>query len=113
MDRLTIILGSGVRIKGCRTYYPRKEEKTAYKQNAIVRLAAYEDTSLTPEEVSSFFTHARWKKDRDTIMCSNCGFGMFRNGYFFMNGQCFSANDGKYTPKYCPDCGAKMDGGRK
>lgn len=54
--------------------------------------------------------HAGWLKDRDTIKCSVCGFGMFRAGYYFRNGECFSSNDGKFTPSYCPSCGAIMDG---
>lgn len=49
-----------------------------------------------------------WKKDRDTIKCTVCGFGMFPNRYTFMNGVCVTDNK---LPKYCPNCGAKMDGG--
>ena len=54
--------------------------------------------------------HGEWVKDRATIKCSCCGFGMFQDGYFFMDGECFSTNNDKYTPNYCPECGAKMDG---
>ena len=54
--------------------------------------------------------HGEWVKDRATIKCSCCGFGMFQDGYFFMDGECFSTNNDKYTPNYCPNCGAKMDG---
>ena len=54
--------------------------------------------------------HGEWVKDRATIKCSCCGFGMFQDGYFFMDGECFSTNNDKYTPNYCPHCGAKMDG---
>lgn len=54
--------------------------------------------------------HGEWVKDRATIKCSCCGFGMYQDGYFFMDGKCFSTNNDKYTPNYCPHCGAKMDG---
>ena len=47
-----------------------------------------------------------WKKDRDTIKCTVCGFGMFPNRYTFMNGVCVTDNK---LPKYCPNCGAKCD----
>lgn len=51
--------------------------------------------------------HGHWKKDRDTIKCTVCGFGMFPNRYTFMNGVCVTDNK---LPKYCPNCGAKMYG---
>lgn len=66
------------------------------------------DSALTVETVE--VRHAKWLKDRNTIKCSHCGFGMFRAGYYFKRGECFSANDGKFTPSYCPDCGFLMDG---
>lgn len=46
-----------------------------------------------------------WKKDRDTIKCTVCGFGMFPNRYTFMHGVCVTDNK---LPKYCENCGAKM-----
>lgn len=51
-----------------------------------------------------------WGKDRDTIKCSACGFGMFNTEYFFMNGVCFSARNKPFIPSYCPNCGARMKG---
>ncbi len=54
--------------------------------------------------------HGEWVPDKATIKCTGCGFGMFKEGYFFMDGECFSANDGTFTPFYCPNCGARMDG---
>lgn len=50
MDRLTERIGDRVRIKGCETLYG-PERKVAYLNNAVVRLAEYEDTMLTPEEI--------------------------------------------------------------
>lgn len=52
--------------------------------------------------------HGHWKKDRDTIKCTVCGFGMFPNRYTFMNGVCVTDNK---LPKYCENCGAKMGRG--
>lgn len=49
-----------------------------------------------------------WDKDKDTIKCSKCGFGMFPDNYYFKNSDCFSANDPNYRPNFCPNCGAKM-----
>lgn len=43
-----------------------------------------------------------YNKSKDSFLCSACTFGDF--GLF--------NHGGKYTPKYCPNCGAKMDGGR-
>lgn len=55
--------------------------------------------------------HGEWVIDGDLIKCSHCRFEMFGTGYYFVNGECVSANDRKYTLHYCPHCGAKMDGG--
>lgn len=53
MERLTEHWCDGmIRIKGCSTAYSDKERKGAPATNAIVRLAAYEDTGLTPEEIA-------------------------------------------------------------
>lgn len=49
--------------------------------------------------------YGHWKKDRDTIKCTVCGFGMFPNRYTFMNGVCVTDNE---LPNYCENCGAKM-----
>ena len=40
-----------------------------------------------------------YNKSKDGFLCSACTFGDF--GQF--------NHGGKYTPKYCPQCGAKMD----
>lgn len=40
-----------------------------------------------------------YNKSKDSFLCSACTFGDF--GLF--------NHGGKYTPKYCPYCGAKMD----
>ena len=51
MERLTERWNNFIRVKGCRTCYPSVWSKRAHMQNAIARLAAYEDSGLTPEEV--------------------------------------------------------------
>lgn len=52
MERLTERWCKGmVRIKGCSTGYPDKERKGAPAANAIVHLADYEDTGMTPKQV--------------------------------------------------------------
>lgn len=44
MERLTEHYGDRyIRIKGCNSFYPREERKSAPASNAVVRLAAYED----------------------------------------------------------------------
>ena len=50
VERLTEQCPEGIRIKGCSTLYADKERKGTPASNAIVRLAAYEDTDLEPEE---------------------------------------------------------------
>ena len=55
----------------------------------------------TAEDVAPI-VHAEWIKIKSngvgaTAECSNCGRAIY----------------GYYTMKYCPDCGAKMDGGKR
>lgn len=53
--------------------------------------------------------HGRWVMPKGIIECSECGFGMFPDGYFFEFGECKHANESQYRPNYCPHCGARMD----
>ena len=55
--------------------------------------------------------HAHWQPYEDTVQCSACGFGTFMGGYFFAHGECTHANDRSFRFSFCPNCGAKMDGG--
>ena len=55
--------------------------------------------------------HAHWQPYEDTVQCSACGFGTFMDGYFFVHGECTHANDRSFRFSFCPNCGAKMDGG--
>ncbi len=51
MERLTERYGDLIRIKGFKTLYGNTERRSAPAANAIVRLAAYEDTLRTPDEI--------------------------------------------------------------
>ena len=53
IERLTDYFGEKyICIKGCKSLYENAERKGAPASNAIVRLAAYEDTGWSPEEIS-------------------------------------------------------------
>lgn len=52
MERLTEHYGDRyIRIKGCNSFYPREERKSAPASNAVIRLAAYEDKGLAPQDI--------------------------------------------------------------
>lgn len=50
--------------------------------------------------------NAEWNKNNDAIVCSLCGFGMFPIFVWSKNGK--HSRDTFY-PRFCPDCGARMD----
>lgn len=51
-ERLTEHFGEKyIRIKGCKSLYENAERKSAPAANVIVRLAAYEDIGLLPDEI--------------------------------------------------------------
>ena len=43
---------------------------------------------------------------RDTIKCSECGFGMFPIRPAFRDGDCIPYSR---VPNHCPDCGVRME----
>lgn len=47
-----------------------------------------------------------WIRDRDTIKCSECGFGMFPIRPAFRDGDCIPYSG---VPNHCPDCGIRME----
>ena len=59
--------------------------------------------------------HGEWKKrkGRDTIKCSSCGFQMFPLDAYQKGewpNMCVTfCDEQKYIPRFCPDCGARMD----
>lgn len=52
MERLTDRYLGYIGIKGCTSCYKDVERKSTPFSNAIVRLARYEDTNMTPEEIT-------------------------------------------------------------
>ena len=65
---------------------------------------------LPPADVAPV-VHGKWLTPKALIECSECGFGMFPDGYYFDHGECAHANESWFRPNYCPQCGARMDGG--
>ena len=59
--------------------------------------------------------HRQWETEegRDTIECSSCGFRMFPLDAFkkgeWPNMSVANCGEKRYVPRFCPDCGAKMD----
>ncbi len=139
MERLTKRLSSGASTynypKSC--YFddnsgPDKIAQSAFRQRCVERLADYEDSGLTPELVREtaelaiwvhenglekikewikadkagrlVVVHGRWEYDLPTIntygqlRCSICNWWTLDPSV-----------DSSYS--YCPNCGAKMDGG--
>lgn len=62
--------------------------------------------SRTPTVEAEPKAVGRWVKDRDTIKCPACGFGMFPIPYFFKDGVCAG---GPLIPKHCPGCGVRLE----
>lgn len=99
--------GDGCKIKDC-----------LFDNTICERLAKYEETGLEPEEVISMQAakvaleasdapaadaapvgHGRWNSMdgyKTRVVCSECGWDAPEYGKFY---------------SYCPNCGAKMDGG--
>ena len=57
--------------------------------------------------------HGRWERNKSIVQCDVCGFGLFPDGYFFENGECTHANEQNFRLNFCPNCGARMDGGEE
>lgn len=63
MERLTKRVGRFIEVKGRNSLYPDKERESAPISSGIVRLAAYEDSGLTPEEVADL---------ANIVQCKDC-----------------------------------------
>lgn len=85
-----------------RNHYDRKNGNKHFI-NGIETVLEYAENLPAADVAPVVLGH--WKKDRDTIKCTVCGFGMFPNRYTFMHGVCVTDNK---LPKYCENCGAKM-----
>ena len=83
-------------------------------EEEVIRVALKDVDRVYWGENIAPVVHARWEKYRDTIKCSSCGFTMFpldayRKGGW-ANMRVVSSDEMLYIPRFCPDCGAKMDG---
>lgn len=117
MERLTFD-GNFCDIAQCREL-PCQHGGNCSQKQVWERLKAYEDTGLGPEEVISMqaakvaleasdapaadvapVVHGRWRYFGFLLECQSCGEIYSRHG----------GNGGKLW-NFCPNCGAKMDGG--
>lgn len=103
MDRLT-----DKRFVGDGFYQPKSHEErleifanVPKLQDIYNRLAEYEDTGLTPEQINAKNKPAHWCINPDGYypQCSNCGYEPPRE-LIRRNG------DALIFPRYCPECGA-------
>ena len=103
MDRLT-----DKRFVGDGFYQPKNHEgrleifsHVLHLKEIYNRLAEYEDTGLTPDEISAKNKPAHWYINPDGYypQCSNCGYEPPRE-MIRRNG------DALIFPRYCSECGA-------
>ena len=88
MERLTEeVYGKYIRIKGTKSLYERYERDGAPLSNAIVRLAAYEETGLKPEAVECALpgfvdskNEEKTERNAGYLVVSQSGGGMLRQG---------------------------------
>ncbi|MBS4880069.1 MAG: hypothetical protein KH138_07170 [Firmicutes bacterium] len=64
------------------------------------------DISKIPAANVAPVRRGHWERDRDTIKCSECGFGMFPIRPAFRDGDCVPYSG---IPNHCPDYGARME----
>lgn len=115
MERLTKRINDVVTYIGTENEYDtgmiaaETASSVAAVREILLRLAAYEDTGLTPEEIKGALpevVHGQWGKDRWTTWphrkCSRCE--IFIPDTVEVPDQYW---------QYCPNCGARMDGGTK
>ena len=76
-----------------------------------VQAVAVEDIQNIPAVDVAPVRHGHWERNKSIVQCDVCGFGLFPDGYFFENGECTHANEQNFRLNFCPNCGAKMDGG--
>jgi len=93
----------------CRPNRPQRSEKRQLQRaidTAIETMDSYDNLIKS----ISVDIRSKWRKDHDTLKCTNCGFGYFPTNYFFMNGNLIEAPDNTKICifKYCPNCGEKM-----
>lgn len=75
------------------------------RHSGIADCIASEISKIPAADVAPV-AHGSWKKIRDTIQCTECGFGMFPIRPAFRDGDCVPYSG---VPNHCPDCGAIME----
>ena len=121
MERLTEeVYGKYIRIKGTKSLYERYERDGAPLSNAIVRLAAYEETGLKPEAVEHLKLASMGKAiaeikefegvpiDRRRKLAQAEKTGQLVVLSEPMKPMVYKPND---TDVYCPSCGESLSGG--
>ena len=106
--------------------FPMMKKRGGFKQGGVERLAAYEDTGLTPQEVHSMY--GEWSAMMFVLNSIGGGYTRLRelaeadkDGRLVVRGRWIKGSSNPYcsecfvecrdeTP-FCPNCGAKMDGG--
>ena len=121
MERLTEeVYGKYIRIKGTKSLYERYERDGAPLSNAIVRLAAYEETGLKPEAVEHLKLASMGKAIAEIKEFEGVPIDRLRKlaqaektGQLVvlsepMKPMVYKPND---TDVYCPSCGESLSGG--
>ena len=84
---------------------PQKPEKRRLQQaidKAVSTMDAF-DNIVTSTRID---IKSKWRKDKNTLRCTNCGFGYTPDEAFYMNGTILESQ--RFVFKYCPNCGEKM-----
>jgi hypothetical protein len=121
MEKLTeYVDGKYIRIKGTKSLYERYERDGAPLSNAIVRLAAYEETGLKPEAVEHLKLASMGKAIAEIKEFEGVPIDRLRKlaqaektGQLVvlsepMKPMVYKPND---TDVYCPSCGESLSGG--
>ena len=87
------------------------ERQCKTPMECVLAVRAYNAILSIPAADVAPVVRGKWLTPKALIECSECGFGMFPDGYYFDHGECAHANESWFRPNYCPQCGARMDGG--
>ena len=88
---------------------PQKSEKRKLQQAIDSAIKAVD--MLDQVTSIKLQMHSKWRKNKDTLKCTSCGFGYFPTDLFFMNGDpIITSPSGQhyFVFKYCPNCGKEM-----